>query len=130
MTGWSSKPILVLLVLLAVALLVPVSQLFVESRFIPRVSFENATPYDIGIEVSGGAREGWMPVGVAGRSGTTDIEEVYDVGEVWVFRFVGQGRHGGDLPLTRSQLERDGWRVRIPERVGAKLREEGASPTP
>ncbi|CAA9272906.1 MAG: hypothetical protein AVDCRST_MAG76-3432 [uncultured Acidimicrobiales bacterium] len=130
MSGWRPRPTLLLLGLAAAVLLVPAVQLLVESRFIPRISFENPTPYDIAIEVSGGTSDGWMPVGVAGRSGTTDVEEVYDVGAVWVFRFVGQGREAGELRLLKSQLELDGWRVRIPDRVEEQLRNGGASPTP
>jgi hypothetical protein len=112
------------------ALFVSVTQLLAPPRFISRINFENPTAYDLHIEVTDAKRDGWMPVGTARRDGTTIAEEIYDIGDVWLFRFGGQGEHGGELPLTRTQLKQDKWRVQIPAGVGDQLRERGASPPP
>jgi hypothetical protein len=50
---------------------------------------------------------------------------VIDQGEVWIFRF----RHWGDpireLSLTRAELERNGWRLEVPDEVEERLQELG-----
>lgn len=58
------------------------------------------------------------------------MEQITDQGEVWIFRFGGQGEQGGELRIDRSQLERESWRVRIPDRIGYELAAKGAPPTP
>ncbi len=49
------------------------------------------------------------------------MSEVIDQGDVWVFRFDSQGESGGELRLSRTELEAAGWRVSIPAEVGARL---------
>jgi hypothetical protein len=115
---------------LTAAALALVSTLLAEPPFVPRISFVNPTPFDIRIDVAGAGRSGWMGVGYAGKNRTSIAQEVFDVGEVWVFRLRGQGEDGGELHFLRSQLEQSQWKVQLPASVGARLTAEGVPPTP
>lgn len=122
------RPAHLLGALAALALVVLVMRLSTETSFIERISFENPTVYDLSIEAGGPDRDGWLEIATARREATTVAEEVLDIGDVWVFRFSAQGESGGELRLTRAQLASDGWRVRIPERVGEQLQAVAAPP--
>lgn len=97
---------------------------------VPRLTFENPTVYALDIEVSSGPGEGWTSAGSIRQQSTADVREVIDQGDVWLFRFDSQGESGGELRLTRSDLEAAGWRVAIPAEVGTRLADAGAPPTP
>ena len=94
------------------------------------ITFENPTAYALGIEVSPGEGRGWTSAGFVRQKSTAVVEEIGDQGDVWLFRFDSQGQTGGELRLTRSELEAAGWRVVIPETVGQRLADTGAPPTP
>jgi hypothetical protein len=97
---------------------------------IPRLTFENHTAYAIDIDVSPGTGTGWTSAGSVRQQSTGDVNEVIDQGDVWLFRFDSQGESGGQIRLTRSELESSGWRVVIPDEVGTRLAQAGAPPTP
>ncbi len=97
---------------------------------VARITFENPTVYALDIEVSPGTGTGWTPAGSVRQQSTVDVEEVTDQGDVWLFRFTSQGETGGELRLTRSELEASGWRIVIPPEVGTRLADAGAPPTP
>ena len=97
---------------------------------VARVTYENPTDYALDVEVSSGSGEGWTTAGFVAQRSTGVAEEVSDQGDVWVFRFRSQGETGGELRLSRSELEAAGWTVTIPPDVGRRLAEAGAPPTP
>lgn len=97
---------------------------------VSRITFENPTVYALDIEVSPGTGTGWTSAGSVRQKSTADVHEVIDQGEQWLFRFDSQGSSGGELRLTRSDLEASGWTVAIPAEVGRRLAEAGAPPTP
>ena len=97
---------------------------------VARITFENPTAYALDIEVSSGPGAGWTSAGFVRQESTSVVEEVGDQGDVWVFRFDSQGQTGGELRLTRSELEESGWRVVIPQDVGRRLAQAGAPPSP
>jgi hypothetical protein len=97
---------------------------------IARITFENPTAYALDIEVSPGTGTGWTSAGSVRQKSTADVHEVIDQGEQWLFRFDSQGASGGELRLTRAELEDSGWTVPIPPEVGQRLAEAGAPPTP
>lgn len=97
---------------------------------IDRITFENPTVYALDIEVSPGTATGWTSAGSVRQGSTTDVHEVLDQGDVWLFRFDSQGASGGELRLSRADLEASDWQVRIPEEVGRRLAGAGAPPTP
>ena len=97
---------------------------------VPRLTFENPTLYAIEVEVSPGTGTGWTSAGSVRQKSAADVNEVTDQGDVWQFRFRSQGKIGGEVRLTRSELEAAGWRIVIPAEVGSRLVEAGAPPTP
>ncbi len=97
---------------------------------VARITFENPTVYALDIEVSPGTGTGWTSAGSVRQESTADVHEVIDQGDVWLFRFDSQGASGGELRLTREELEASGWTVSIPAEVGTRLEEAGAPPTP
>lgn len=97
---------------------------------VPRITFENPTDYALSIEVRPGDDPAWTSAGSVAQRSTEVVEEVVDQGDIWVFRFDSQGRAGGELQVTRAELEQSGWRVEVPHEVGARLAQQGAPPTP
>jgi hypothetical protein len=97
---------------------------------IPRITFENPTVYALDIEVSPGTGTGWTSAGSVRQGSTADVAEVIDQGDVWLFRFDSQGSTGGEVRLTRGELEASDWTVVVPAEVGTRLAQAGAPPTP
>ena len=97
---------------------------------VSRITFENPTVYALDIEVSPGTGTGWTSAGSVRQKSTAEVHEVIDQGDVWLFRFDSQGATGGELRLSRGELEASGWTVSIPAEVGSRLAETGAPPTP
>lgn len=113
------------------ALVLPLlARLTAVPSFVDRISFDNRSEYDVSIRLTGEERDGWLIVGTARREATTTMEEIIDQGDVWIFGFFAQGEEAGELRVERSRLEDDGWRVAVPDRVGAELRAKGAPPPP
>jgi hypothetical protein len=124
------RPLHILTALALAAALVTMRPLLDRPHLVPRITFQNPTPYGLGIEVTDSDHDSWMPVGTARRRGSTATEEIYDVGDVWVFRFHAQGKTTSELRLTRATLERARWHVDIPEAIGDELMRIGAPPPP
>jgi hypothetical protein len=99
-------------------------------EYVDELTVENGTDFHLRIEVSGGEGEAWLTVGTVEAERAKAFSRVIDQGEVWLFRFHGQGRMGGELQVDRSQLERDGWRLVVPDSVSDELRAQGALPPP
>lgn len=97
---------------------------------IARIVFENPTAYALDIEVSPGTGSGWTSAGSVRQASTAEVHEVIDQGDVWQFRFDSQGESGGELVLTRAELEDADWRIVVPAEVGDRLARAGAPPTP
>ena len=114
----------------AVAGLVFVMQSTGVPENVDELTIENGTDYHLNIEVSDAEGKSWLGVGTVEADSTKAFSRVIDQGEVWLFRFHGQGRLGGELQVDRSQLEGDGWRLVVPESVADELREQGALPPP
>lgn len=100
------------------------------SPTVARLTFENPTRYALKIDVSPGTGTAWTSAGWIRQQSTADVYEVTDQGDVWLFRFDSQGRTGGELRMSRSELEAAGWRIAIPAEVETRLAEAGAPPTP
>ncbi|HVM03768.1 MAG TPA: hypothetical protein VM242_01225 [Acidimicrobiales bacterium] len=111
---------------LVVVMLVAVPRFLDAPHLVDRLTVENPTGYDISIDATDHRRQGWVRLGTAHRGTTSTFEEIVDQGDVWIFRFSAQGEDGGELQAPRQQLERDGWRVRVPTEVGEQLKVAGA----
>jgi len=99
-------------------------------EYVDQLAVENGTDFHLRIEVSDGDDESWLAVGTVEAETTKAFPRVIDQGEVWLFRFAGQGRMGGELRVDRSQLVRDDWRLVVPESVADELRAQEALPSP
>jgi hypothetical protein len=120
----------VALVVVAAGLLTFLVDLSGSPKTVSRITFENPTAYALDIEVSPGTDTGWTSAGSVRQQSTTDVQEVLDQGDVWLFRFDSQGESGGQLRMSRTELEAAGWRVVVPTDVGLRLAAAGAPPTP
>ena len=49
---------------------------------------------------------------------------------MWTFRFAAQGADGGELRLSRAQLESGRWTLEVPAAVAERLAAAGATPKP
>jgi len=99
-------------------------------QFVERVSVVNPSPYDIHVEVTGQDRGGWLSVTTADHGATGVGREVVDQGPVWIFRFLAQGRDGGELRISRRDLAQAGWSFEVPAAAIDRIRDAGAPPTP
>ncbi len=97
--------------------------------FVPRLTVENPTPFEITVEVAGGDRQGWSDVATVRREVEEVVEEIADVGSTWVFRFSYAGMEGGEVAVSRSDLRDAGWRLAIPGDVGEALTAAGFVPS-
>ena len=67
-----------------------------------------------------------MALATAGSDRTTTTSEVIDQGPSWTFRFSAQGRSGGEVRVTRGELEASNWTVVISDEVIDTLSRAGA----
>ena len=118
----SGVPVLMAAVLGALLLVGCIS----EPAHVARLTVDNPTDYDVLVTVSAPNDRGSVALGTARRRGESTFESILDQGEVWVFRFEAQGEDGGELRMTREQLEADGWQLLIPDSVSERLQEKGA----
>jgi hypothetical protein len=95
-------------------------------RFVDRLTIENPLPFDLSIDVTNAARDGWMGVAIVSARTRQTTQDVVDQGRVWIFRVQSQGAAGGEFRVSRSELDRAGWRLTISPDVETRLRSEGA----
>jgi hypothetical protein len=100
-----------------------------EPSYVARLTVVNDTQYNVNVEVTGGAHDGWLDLGSVSRERTRTLEQIVDQGERWVFRFSYAGVAAGEVALDRTELSRQGWRLTVPVEVGERLREAGLRPS-
>jgi hypothetical protein len=114
---------------LACLLALTVANVFLDDPERVDLEITNPTPYVLSIEITDGGRGAWQPTARLQPGATRTIEDVLDQGDVWVLRFRGQGRDGGELEVPGHDLERASWHVDIPAEVGERLAALGVSPS-
>jgi hypothetical protein len=97
--------------------------------YVDRITLVNQTDYDVLVDVRGIDDSSWLALGIANRNSQTVVEEVFDQGETWVFRFSYAGEALGQDRVKRSDLLGNRWRYGIPERVGQILKDKGYPPS-
>lgn len=97
--------------------------------FIDRVTIENPGVHNLEIDVGDTDRDHWLRLGTATRESSDTFQSVIDQGDTWVFRFQYGGLDGGEVVVSWEDLERNRWRVRVPEEVGARLTQAGLEPS-
>ncbi len=98
--------------------------------FVDQVRFTNRSGLLIDVDVTDEDRDGWIAVAIVRPQQTVTTREVIDQGATWIFRFRSAGHDGGEIRITRKQLERSRWTVVIPAWVVERLVRAGAQPTP
>ncbi len=119
----------IVLIALGLALLVLVTRAFTPGHFVPRVHVQNDSPYAIDLSVATPARDGWTPVGTAQPGRITTFEDVYDQGGTWIFRFELLSQRS-EVTMTRADLRRANWNIKVPAQLVDKLRAIGVPPSP
>jgi hypothetical protein len=89
------------------------------------ITIANPTAYDLDVEVTDEDRDGWLPVAIVEAESEDIVPAITDQGEVWIFRFRHFGDPVGELSFTRTELERNGWRVEVPAEVEDRLEQLG-----
>jgi hypothetical protein len=97
------------------------------SSFIDKVAINNPTAYDTRVEISGRSRNDWTPLATIPAHSQVVVQEVFDEGDTWVFRF-GYLHFEKEMEVTRSQLAHDSWRVTVPTSFGSELEARGVTP--
>ncbi len=93
--------------------------------FVDRVTVVNPHPWSVEVAVTGEERDGVVGMASVGRERTKTVEDVLDQGRTWIFRFSYGGVDGGELVVSRSELERARWTVAVPEDFAARMRAAG-----
>lgn len=96
---------------------------------VERITIVNPTEFTLDVDVTGPERDGWLPVTIVEARSEEVTGDLIDQGDRWIFRFLHWGDPVGELVLTRTELERSGWRVEVPEQIGERLQELGRPPS-
>lgn len=99
------------------------------SAFVDQVVIDNPTAYRASVAVAGEDGTGWTLLATVDPRSEAEVEEVYEQGSKWIFRFSYSG-HSEQLEIPRSQLARGGWSVTVPESFEAELKRQGVTPPP
>jgi hypothetical protein len=130
-TGWRRRrrtiPTRLIDVVVAAIFAVIVTAFAVDSPSrTPDIAIKNGTPYDVTIKVSDGNGDDWMGFALVDAQSEVVVRAPVDHGSEWTLSF---GR-GGEYPITRSELEQAGWRMRVPDAVAERLAAAGIAPSP
>jgi hypothetical protein len=113
----------------AIALALLVRVLIPSVPFVDRVTVVNPTVFHVEVEVGSIEDAGGLVLGAVAREQTQSFADVLDQGRRWVFRFSSGGQLGGQVVLSRDEMEKSGWRVTVPPEVSERLRANGLLPS-
>jgi len=113
--------------LLALALVLGVLRSVQGPTVIDRVTINNPTPYPVEVSVAGASGAERIDLGPVSPSARHTFESVVDQGGRWVVHVTSAASDGGDFVVRRSDLERSHWVITIPDAVGGRLADRGAS---
>ncbi|MBW3546588.1 MAG: hypothetical protein KY452_00405 [Actinobacteria bacterium] len=117
---------LALAALSLVALVAPALEL---PPVVPELTVDNPHQWNVSVTVTDADREASLAVGSLGRETTQTFLRTTDQGERWIFSFRYGGIDGGELVLSRTELEEAGWRIEVPDEFAARMRTAGVSPS-
>ncbi|HEV2070539.1 MAG TPA: hypothetical protein VGR26_12160 [Acidimicrobiales bacterium] len=96
---------------------------------IPELTVENSHQWNVSVTITDADREASLAVGALGRETTQTFLKIIDQGERWIFSFRYGGIDGGELVLSRTELEEAGWQITVPEEFAIRMRTAGFSPS-
>lgn len=88
--------------------------------FVDRIVVHNPTDQLIDVHVTGHDRNGWLDIAIVEPHRTTNTRDVIDQGDTWIFEFRSPGYKGGELEMSRAELEQSRWRIEIPADVATR----------
>jgi len=98
-------------------------------HLVPRLTVVNDSDYQVEVEVSRPARDGWVDLGAVDPRSQKASEETFDQGRDWVLRFSYGGLDAGELAVSRSDLIANQWKIAIPPAVAERLGGAGIEPS-
>lgn len=98
-------------------------------RYVERIVINNPTDFIANVDVTGGARDGWLGITTADAHSEKTVEQIYDQGSTWIFRFSYSG-YEEEIQLSRAELARSDWRVQVPDSFASALKARGVPPPP
>lgn len=113
--------------LAALALILGVLRSVQGPAVIERVTIDNPTPYPVEVSVAGSSHAARVVLGPVSPASRHTFESVLDEGDRWVVRVTSARSNGGEFAVRRGDLHRSNWVITIPDSVGAKLAETGAT---
>jgi hypothetical protein len=122
--------IAVVAVLGALALVFAAQQLLPSGATTRRITVDNPTPFHLEIDAAGTGSARAVTVGPIGREQQKTFEGVIDQGDQWIFRFASGATDGGEMRVSRGQLEQDGWKITVAADVARRLQAAGVPPSP
>jgi hypothetical protein len=111
----ASAPVVVIAVLTAAVVGLGLLPHMDTAPHVDAVTFENPNAVEVNVDVTDEQLGGWVGVGPVEAEESETIEEVYDPGAVWVFRFLAPGLGGDQVEMTREDLEAADWQVTVPD---------------
>ena len=96
---------------------------------VSRVTIDNPHEWAATVEVAALGSDDWLGLGTVGRQARQDFEEVLDQGGQWRFRFSYAGTQGGELTISRSELDGRDWTLTVPDSFPERMRAAGLAPT-
>ena len=113
--------------LLALALVVGVLRSVQGPAVVDRVTVDNPTPYAVDISVAAARGDSSLDLGPVSPQARHAFESVVDQGDRWVVHVTSASNDGGEFVVRRRDLQRANWVITIPDGVGTKLAESGAT---
>jgi hypothetical protein len=111
----------VLLVVIGAVLCFGMTLALADPDVVPRVTVVNGSSLPVNVDVrqtGGGAR---LLLDTVQPNSRTSTHDVIDQGDRWIFSFSSGGVAGGSVEVSRAKLAADGWRIRIPDDVVARI---------
>jgi hypothetical protein len=124
----AQAPLLAVLLIAMAAALVPLARLVED---FPRADFmvQNDTDWDLTLVVQSG-EDSVMPLMTLGAERSREITEVIVPGDTWRFIWRFAGDDVGTSVVPHDELEREGFKLVVPDEVADELRARGAPPSP
>jgi hypothetical protein len=113
-------------VIAALTIAVPAIQV---PAHVDRLTVDNPHRWMVTVDVSDADADSWVGVGTVERERDQTFDSILDQGAEWTIRFTYAGVHV-DLQTTDTRLERQGWRVTVPDRLADELSAADVPETP
>lgn len=112
----------------AFALILTVRSVVEPPSRVERIEIANPHQWMAMVDVTDARRTQELGLGAVDRTKSQSFEEVIDQGDTWIFRFSYAGVDV-ERAIPRDELERDGWKVTVPDEFAERLEAQGTPPT-